>query len=327
MGALWSVLTIAGWVLDSIEPSTGTDEALGALLLIVAWVGGAITSFAIRPAYERRIGTYLPGQGQWPQPTAQSRQWSARYALTAYVLTFAGGIALAAILRFGVGVKLGVGVGVLMVDAILLVSLVPLRRRHGLTREDLGLRTTRAGRSVGLVVLGLLAYGLVSALWIAAVLHPGSNPANLLAGVKNQSTLSIFLAVFAAAVSAPVVEEIFFRGLLYRSLRNKFPILPAALIAGSLFGLVHITSYPVDTLPIKAAFGVIACLLYERTGSLLPGIAMHSFVDASAIALALTGNDAIVLAIFLLLAIVVLVLGFVRRASDSNGPYNLAESG
>lgn len=88
---------------------------------------------------------------------------------------------------------------------------------------------------------------------------------------------------------------IFFRGLLYRSLRNRLPVSQAALVAGLLFGLVHITGYPLITLPIKAAFGVIACVLYGRTGSILPGIALHAFVDASGVEVAITGHDTIVL--------------------------------
>jgi membrane protease YdiL (CAAX protease family) len=76
-----------------------------------------------------------------------------------------------------------------------------------------------------------------------------------------------------------------------------------------MFGFVRITSYPLDTLPVKAAFGIITCLLYERTGSLLPGIALHSFVDASAVDVSLTGNDLIVFAGFLLLTIVLLIQG------------------
>jgi membrane protease YdiL (CAAX protease family) len=98
-------------------------------------------------------------------------------------------------------------------------------------------------------------------------------------------------------------------------LRNRLAVLPAALIAGAMFGLVHITSYPLDTLPVKAAFGVIACLLYERTGSLLPGIGLHSFVDASSIDVALTGNDLIVFVSFLLLVVVLLVHG--SKAGDT----------
>jgi len=87
-----------------------------------------------------------------------------------------------------------------------------------------------------------------------------------------------------------VVEEIFFRGLLYRCLRNRLAVLPAALIAGCLFGLVHITGYPLVTLPVKAALGLNACLLYEQTGSILPGIALHSLVDGTAFEAALTGH-------------------------------------
>ncbi len=112
------------------------------------------------------------------------------------------------------------------------------------------------------------------------------------------NTVETIITVFAIAVSAPVVEEIFFRGLVYRSLRNRLPTLLAALIAGALFGLAHIGGYPLITLPIKACFGVLACLLYEKTGSLLPGMAVHSFVDASAVDVALTGNDGITLIVF-----------------------------
>jgi membrane protease YdiL (CAAX protease family) len=299
------VLAAGGWITASIEPATGFEEGLAVVLLVVAWVGGAVTSFVARRGYERhldgRAGEHVP----WPEPTRQSRQWSVRYAVIAYVVTFVGVIVLAAVLYFGLGVRLHIGVGGLVVDAILLGALVPLR--HRLARQDLGLRATPAVRSVGFAILALVVYFVITAMWVAAV-HPRDG-GNALAYVKHESTINVALTVFQMAVSAPVVEEIFFRGLLYRSLRNRLAILPAALIAGAMFGLVHITSYPVDTLPVKAAFGVIMCLLYERTGSLLPGIALHSFVDASSIEVALTGTDVIVLASFLCLTVVMLVVG------------------
>ncbi len=136
-----------------------------------------------------------------------------------------------------------------------------------------------------------------------------------LADVRHQGAINVALTVFAVAVSAPVVEEIFFRGLLYRSLRNRLSIVPAVLIAGVLFGFVHITSYPLDTLPVKAAFGVIACLLYERTGSLLPGIGLHALIDASAVVVALTGSDLIVIACSVLVVVVVIVGGWIGRVA------------
>jgi membrane protease YdiL (CAAX protease family) len=292
---------------------------------MAGWIGGVVTSFAIRPAYRRRIGEAPRERAPWPEPTVRSRQWSVRYALTAYVVSFVGVNALAAVLYFGFGVRPRVGVGVLMVDAGLLASLLPLRRRWGLSARDLGLRAAPAGRSVVLAVVALVVYALIAGVWIATV-HPHS-PANTLAGVRNQSTVNVVLAIVAIAVSAPIVEEIFFRGLLYRSLRNQLSILPAALIAGALFGLVHITSYPLATLPVKAAFGVITCLLYERTGSLLPGIGLHSFVDASAIDVALTGNDWIVLAGFSALILVLLIRTVFPGTSKEARPVQVAALG
>ena len=254
----------------------------------------------------------------WPKPTARSREWSVRYALIAYAVTFVGVNAIAAALYFGLGVRLRVGAGVLLVDSVLLGALWPLRR-HGLTRQDLGLRAAPGARSIGLVVLALLVYGVIAVLW-AIVVRPRTG-VGALANVKHESAINVALAIFAVAVSAPVVEEIFFRGLLYRSLRNRLSIVPAVLIAGALFGFVHITSYPLDTLPVKAAFGVIACLLYERTGSLLPGIGLHAFVDASAVVVALTGSDLIVVACSALVVVAVIVGGRIgsevgRRRAD-----------
>lgn len=307
LGVLWSAVALAGWIIAGGSSSEAQTENLGVGLIVLAWIAGIVTSFIIRPSYEQHDGLYTHERKPWPQPTARSREWTVRYALVAYVVTFVVVIASAGVLYYGVGVRLHVGAGVLIVDAILLGSLLPLKLKRGLTRRDLGLRAAPAARSVGLVVLALIAYILIAALWVAAV-RP-TNAANSLADVKHQSTINVAFAVFALAVSAPVVEEIFFRGLLYRSLRNRLPVWLAAGIAGLMFGFVHITSYPLDTLPVKAAFGVITCLLYERTGSLLPGIALHSFVDASAVNVSLAGNDLIVLASFLLLIVVLLIQG------------------
>ncbi|HTW13205.1 MAG TPA: CPBP family intramembrane glutamic endopeptidase, partial [Solirubrobacteraceae bacterium] len=102
--------------------------------------------------------------------------------------------------------------------------------------------------------------------------------------------------------------------------RNRLPVWQAALIAGALFGLVHITGYPLITLPIKAAFGVFACLLYERTGSILPGIALHSFVDATAVDLALTGNDYIVLSVAGVVIAILTLWAVVKRLIRSPVP-------
>lgn len=76
---------------------------------------------------------------------------------------------------------------------------------------------------------------------------------------------------------APVFEELLFRGFVYTALRNRLGVASAALLDGVLFALPHYsgTEHATD-LPAYGAFGVAACLLYERTGSLFPAIALHA---------------------------------------------------
>jgi hypothetical protein len=121
------------------------------------------------------------------------------------------------------------------------------------------------------------------------------------------------------AVFAPVCEEVFFRGMLYRSLRNRLPLWPAVLIAGSLFGLIHIFSHPLNSIPVLIAFGILMCLLYERTGSVLPGIAVHSFVDGTIGVVAVTGKAYAALGFYGLLLLSVLAMS-IRTARRTQPP-------
>jgi hypothetical protein len=158
LGVLWSALALAGWIVAGASSQGSQTENLAGALFVLSWVGGFITSFVIRPSYERRVDEYVSERALWPGPTARSREWTVRYALIAYVVTLVVVVAVAAVLDYGAGVRLHIGVGVLMVDVILLGSLVPLKRRRGLTHRDLGLRAVLAARSVGLVIVALIAY-------------------------------------------------------------------------------------------------------------------------------------------------------------------------
>jgi hypothetical protein len=222
-----------------------------------------------------------------------------RFALLAYGASWivAGVASLGAILLFGVHLSTA---GALLFDGAWLASLIPLRR--GLRAADLGLRATPAARAVGLALLVFAASALFDRLWRAAlVLGPTSNP---FSGIAEKGTAMIVLTGVAAVVS-PVVEEVFFRGLLYRCFRNRFSVPTASVAIGVMFGLVH-TQYAVDVLPELAVYGSLLCLLYEYTGSLWPGIALNLYLDAGGFEQALTGSYAMVFWSFVLF---VLVLG------------------
>src|SRR6478609_3046039 len=90
--------------------------------------------------------------------------------------------------------------------------------------------------------------------------------------------VQILLIVFAA----PISEEVCFRGMLFGGLRERLPRLGAALISGLIFGGLHATT-GLGAVPVLVAFGFILALLYEKTGSIVPGILLHMLNNSIAL--------------------------------------------
>lgn len=88
------------------------------------------------------------------------------------------------------------------------------------------------------------------------------------------SPAQTFVSLIEYVVFAPIFEELAFRGLLFAILRRKFRFLPAALISAGIFGIAH--GYGALGLVSVCWSGVLWAWIYERTGSLLPGILAHA---------------------------------------------------
>jgi uncharacterized protein len=105
-------------------------------------------------------------------------------------------------------------------------------------------------------------------------------------------TGTIVLAVLVAVVVAPVAEELFFRGFLYRSLRARHGYWFAGVVSSVLFGLVHWQPEGLlPSLPLMAGVAAAAmawAYLYDRTGSILVPIASHMAFNLVGVVLILT---------------------------------------
>jgi membrane protease YdiL (CAAX protease family) len=88
-------------------------------------------------------------------------------------------------------------------------------------------------------------------------------------------------------VFAPVFEEIAFRGLLFATLRHRLSFVPAALVSAAIFAAAH--GYGVIGFLSVWWSGILWAWVYERTGSLLPGMVAHAannlFVSLTVMAL------------------------------------------
>jgi hypothetical protein len=85
---------------------------------------------------------------------------------------------------------------------------------------------------------------------------------------------------FLLAFVAPIAEEFFFRGFVFGVLREKIGVPGGAIATGVVFGLVHVAGSPIETVGVLVILGVLLCFLYQRTGSLLPCIALHALNNA-----------------------------------------------
>ena len=94
---------------------------------------------------------------------------------------------------------------------------------------------------------------------------------------------TIPIQVLLIVVAAPVTEEICFRGMLFGGLREKLPRIVAALICGLIFGALHALT-GITAVPPLIVFGFLLALLYERTGSILPGMILHMLNNIVALA-------------------------------------------
>jgi membrane protease YdiL (CAAX protease family) len=147
--------------------------------------------------------------------------------------------------------------------------------QFGLRRPAVGWRPAS-----GMIVLLLVAFIVVSAIW-SAIVHPSEE--KLLETLGTNEGTSLLLASAAlTCVVAPICEEFLFRGYMFTALRNWRGTLPAALITGLVFGAVHAGSAPaLDLLPL-AALGFGLCLLYRYSGSLYPCMIAHSLNNSLA---------------------------------------------
>jgi membrane protease YdiL (CAAX protease family) len=90
------------------------------------------------------------------------------------------------------------------------------------------------------------------------------------------------IQVLLIVIAAPIAEETCFRGMLFGGLREKLPRLAAALLCGLIFGALHALT-GVTAVPPLIVFGFLLALLYERTGSIVPGILLHMINNSIAL--------------------------------------------
>lgn len=171
------------------------------------------------------------------------------------------------------------------------VCVIAVRRHGSGSLRDLGftVRGIDLALGLGFAVASLIGVGNVARALKSIGIEPHRES---LMDPLRRGTLTTVVIVFIAVIGAPVVEELFFRGLLMGGLVSRWGAAVGIIVQAVLFGLVHLG--PADArgnlgvflliAPLGAVLGVLR-YGFKRLG---PGIVTHALYNAAIVAVALS---------------------------------------
>jgi len=165
---------------------------------------------------------------------------------------------------------------VLSAPVVVALSLLFVRLRHGSTVKDyLGLVWPRARTMAGWVV-GLLALVGVSDILTVALGRPVV-PEAMLEFYRNTSFKPLIWT--GMILAAPIAEEFFFRGFLFRGwMESRLGGLGTIMLTSVLWAVIHL-QYDFFGIAMIFCFGLALGIARLRTGSLLLCMILHAMMN------------------------------------------------
>ena len=159
-------------------------------------------------------------------------------------------------------------------------------RSRGMRFADLGY--TIPDRRWALMGVGAGFGALPVAFVIAALLRPALGADSVPSLQHYFGTGSEFTVFHALTMLlyggflVPLTEELLFRGLVFRWLRQRLDFWPAAVVSGAIFGIAHGSA---DKAVIAGLLGLPLAWLFEKSRSLAPAILLHQTYNSLALML------------------------------------------
>ncbi len=164
------------------------------------------------------------------------------------------------------------------------VYLVAVRwRRVGW--QELGFRPAAPGWYRRAAVLALVAFPLTIAVnFFVQGLTGGTsvNPQFEVVAPIGFSWFALVGMLLTVGVLVPIVEEVLFRGILYRWLRERWGVPGAAVVSALCFSVLHGIPW---LIPAIAVLGILLAIIYENSGSVWPAALAHGLYNSISVAL------------------------------------------
>lgn len=138
---------------------------------------------------------------------------------------------------------------------------------------------------LGAVVYYVLYVAVISAL--ASAVHINVDQKQEIGFDNVAGTLPLIMTGVSLVLLPPIVEEITFRGVIFRGFRARLPVLAAALFTSAIFAALHLPEggdgkllwiAGVDTFVLS----MVLCYVREKTGSLWACMGVHAIKNGVA---------------------------------------------
>lgn len=172
---------------------------------------------------------------------------------------------------------------ILMVEVVLLWLIWQFMRSRRISLKEIGLIKPEY-RDISYAIIGYIVYFALLLMLTAVVrdVFPGIDfeQEQEIGFSRSASGHALWLVFASLVILPPVTEEIVCRGFLYTGLRNKLPVISAAIITSVIFALAHLQWGSGNALLWAAAvdtfvLSMVLVYLREKTGSIWSPVLVH----------------------------------------------------
>jgi membrane protease YdiL (CAAX protease family) len=180
--------------------------------------------------------------------------------------------------------EIPVGRAMIFVLTGMLFLAVPALRRIGKDLLALPIPPKRLSELAAITLLDLAAGFATLGAWAlwwwvgggesALAGHVGVPVSDAARLEKALSVGGMVTSLLVGGILAPVIEELVFRGLLYRAWERQWGWFPAAIASSAVFAFMHASIYISQFIA-----GLLLVCIYRRMGSLRAAIAVHAIFN------------------------------------------------
>lgn len=240
------------------------------------WILGLVGLFFI-PGSLR-----LLGKGWQSSPRNYGDAWTLPLGMVVFLVATLAWIGFVMTLEIGIetlpGLHPAMGIFLDSVARALpaLIAVALLFRRHTHVLRVMGLARSVAWRPI----LGIFSMLMIldQLLRLAVGDVGASDPGGGLNGM-DAGWWGLAFALVSACLLGPATEEVLYRGILFRSIKNRLGMAPGVLLSSTIFAIVHF--YDGYGLASVGLFGASCAVLYAATGSLTSAIVLHVLYNSA----------------------------------------------